>query len=181
VLGQNLLDGATEGELRFHVGRALALLQRRATVMVDLDDRRLAVLVPAIVKSIYPTYELEGAVEEALVNDLAREVGKLLPRRVRATAGPIALECVGETAGGSAGLAVDVGALVDRVGLLAAGNLRDALRALWRLAGLPANPSSGHVALEQSAADPRCAATLRFFVSASHAAARTRLGLSAPV
>ena len=180
VLGQSLLDGADEGELRFLIGRALGLLQRRMVILAQLEPVKLGLLLPALAKATYSAYELED-IDEAAVMEMAREVTKVLPRRVRNEVGPLALECVGDQRGPPAEMSAHVTELADRVGLLAAGSLEPAFRALRRMAALPARPSSAGGALEYVVGDPCSGSLLRFFVSAEHVAAREKLGLASPI
>lgn len=179
VLGQALIEGAEDGEIRFFIGRAMALLQRKLVILQQLEAKQLGLLVPAIARTVYPTYEVEG-VNEGELAGLAREVGRALPRRLRQQAGPLALECVGQERGGAEVLNREVVEFADRAGLLASGGLQPALMALRRMGGLSSRPSSpGGLMFE--GADPRLGALLRFYVSRSHFAVRSRLGQAAPI
>lgn len=179
VLGPNLIDGCSEGELRFLLGRGFTLLQRKLAIMTQLPQERLGLLLPAIVKLVYSGYDAEG-IDEAALSEMVREVGKALPKRHRQEAGPFALECVGELRVGPGELLAQVEQFADRGGLLAAGGLVPAIMGIRRLSGVPPAQPPPH-GLEWVSGDPRAGALLQFFVSRAHASARSKLGFASPL
>lgn len=179
VLGQALVEGCGEGEIRFVLCRAFALLQRKLGVLLQFDDARLAVLLPALVKLLYPAVADPEDVDQAALAEMARELNKVLPKRVRQEVGPFALECAGEARLSPAQLREQVEQFADRAALLAAGGLGPALGALRRLRGLPPTPPGAPI--EKPTSDPRAGALLRFFVSEAHASARAKYGFAAPI
>jgi hypothetical protein len=178
VLGQALVEGGGEGELRFVLCRAFALLQRKLGVLLQFEDAKLAVLLPALVKLVYPAFDAEDA-DQAALAEMGRELNKVLPKRLRQEVGPFALECVGEAHASPSQLREQVEQLADRAALLAAGGLVPALGALRRMRGLPPTPRGAP--LDKPTSDPRSGALLRFFVSEAHASARAKYGFAAPV
>jgi len=181
VLGAGLLEGADDSVNRFFLGRGLALLQRRLVILHELLGEEVALLLPAVVKLVYPAYEAEG-VDETQLAEMTRELGRVLGKRTRQEAGPFALECVGDLRIIPVELPDRVLDLADRVGLLACGSLKSALVALCRIAGrAAATTMSGEDLLAQAQDEPRSAEILRFFVSAAHISVRERLGLASPL
>lgn len=177
ILGGELIDGASSGEVRFLLGRAMAILQRKLTVLHQLDTSRLGLLLPAIVKTVAPSFELEE-VDEAAVAELGREVARALPKKMRSELGPFALECLGGLRASPGELAAAIDEFADRAGLLAAGGLLPSLGALRRLQSLP-GPVDGQI--ECLSSDGRSGALLRFFVSPEHSSVREKLGLAFPI
>lgn len=179
VVGRSLIDGCSDGELRFLLGRGFTLLQRKLAIMTQLPPERLGLLLPAIVKLVSSGYEAEG-VDAGVLSEMVKEVGKALPKRHRQEAGPLALECVGALRVGPSELLAQVEQFADRGGLLAAGGLVPAIMGIRRLSGVPpaAPPPNG---LEWVSGDDRAGALLQFYVSKAHASARSKLGFASPL
>jgi len=179
VLGHGLLDRAEPGELRFLIGRGMAIHQRKLTILHQLEPRKVTHLLPAVVKTVAPNFEMEN-VDEALLAELVREVNKALPKKIRAEIGPFAFECLGGLQDETSNLSRHLVEFADRAGLLAAGGLRPAISALRRFQGLPPLMSPDQ-RLECISSDARSGALLIFFVSPEHAAVREKLGLAFPI
>ena len=181
VLGQGLLSGASPGELRFLIGRGLAIFQRRLTILHQLDRKKVALLLPAIVKTVAPAFEVEE-VDEVALAELTREVSKAIPKKIRPELGPFALECLGGLQSQESDLRQQLVEFADRSGLLASGGLMSALAATRRLRGTPLDVTGGgSLAFESVSSDLRSGALLRFFVSPEHSAVREKLGLAFPI
>jgi hypothetical protein len=179
ILGSALTDNVDSGEIRFLLGRAMAILQRRLTILHQLDEAKAKLLIPAIVKTVAPNFEIED-IDEASLAEMTREVGRAIPKKVRSEVSSVALECLSGVLAATESLGHALDQFADRAGLLASGGIMPALSALKRLQGVQ-GVERDPVMLECVAGDRRSGALLRFFVSPEHAAVREKMGLAGPI
>lgn len=131
LIGQGLVSGATEGELRFFLGRLLKLVQSRMVLPLLLPAEELGVLVAGLVRQFVKDYAPIGIAERRIANE-AQKLQRLIPRKLEAQLLPFAMECA------SAGLDLEgvAGQLwlcANHAGLLIAGSVLPAHAALVRL------------------------------------------------
>lgn len=134
LIGQQLVSGATEGELRFFLGRLLKLVQSRLVLPLLLPAEELGVLVAGLVRQFVKDYAPIGIAERRIANE-AQKLQRLIPRKLEAQLLPFAMECA------SAGLDLEevAGQLwvcANHAGLLIAGSVLPAHAALLRLGPL---------------------------------------------
>src|SRR5207253_4551788 len=80
VLGQKLLEGAHELEVRFYLGRTLKMAQAHMTLPMRLSAEALAVLTAAIVRQFVPDFKAHNLDEKVVATEAAR-VAKAIPRK----------------------------------------------------------------------------------------------------
>ncbi|MEO6955090.1 MAG: hypothetical protein ABI321_25040 [Polyangia bacterium] len=130
-IGQGLLDGAHELELRFLFARYFKLAQLGLAVPLRLDPQALAALVAGVVRQFVPDFQPAG-IDATLISAEAARITKLLPKKLLGELHAFALECATpsfDLLAISAGLA----AAADRAGLLACGAPGPALTMLERM------------------------------------------------
>jgi tetratricopeptide (TPR) repeat protein len=131
VIGSQLVEGAHEHEVRFHLGRAMKMMQAHLAVPMRLSADDLGVLVGAIVRQFVPDFVPAGFDEKLVAAEAAR-MSKLIPKKMQGELFPFAMEC----ASPNLDLKQIAPALVEtanRAGLLACGMMAPALSALKRL------------------------------------------------
>ena len=155
VLGSALAEPSREGEARFVLGRALAAARLGAATRLGVDE--LAALLCAAVRLVEPQFNPPGVAAD-LAADATVRLGKLVARRTRDELRPFVPELTQSFEPRS----LHAGLLQTtlRGGLLAAGDLRDALAVLTRLhQGKSASALLGL---------PVCAELARFATSEEH-------------
>jgi tetratricopeptide (TPR) repeat protein len=131
IVGSKLVEGAHEQEMRFHLGRALKMMQSKLALPMRLLPEDLGVLVGAIVRQFVPDFVPQGFDEKQIAPEAAR-LSKLIPKKMQGELFPFAMEC----ASPSLDLKQIAPALVDaanRAGLLTCGLMAPSLKALRRL------------------------------------------------
>lgn len=175
ILGQALLQGATEDELLFLLGRCFWLI-RKAMVLPIRFFKQLDLLVAGVVRQYVPDFEPAGADLRDL-KEITKQVGKAIPRKLKQELEVFAYECSGD--------AVDLGGLgpalihsANRAGLLACRSIEAAVTALRRVDGRLEQPKSAEerVALLQDNAEVE--ELLRFAVSDAYFELRRRMNVA---
>jgi tetratricopeptide (TPR) repeat protein len=131
VIGNRLVEGAVETEVRFLVGRLLKMLQCKMALPMRLGAEELGVLVGAIVRQFNSDFVPAGF-DEARVALEATRLAKAVPRKMKDELFPFAMEC----ADARLDFKTFGPALVEtanRAGLLTVGLIGPALTALRRL------------------------------------------------
>ncbi|HEY7955493.1 MAG TPA: tetratricopeptide repeat protein [Polyangia bacterium] len=131
VIGQKLVEGAHELEVRFLLARSLKMIQSRLALPMRLTADDLGVLVGAIVRQFVPDFVPSGFEEQAVASAAAR-MTKLVPKKLQGELFPFAMECANQ----QLDLKRLAPALVDtanRAGLLACGLVGPPLAALERI------------------------------------------------
>jgi tetratricopeptide (TPR) repeat protein len=175
VLGAGLLDGASDGELRFIVARGLGLHSRGMTLLTQWPEARLELALAALAKLAYSNY-VAHHVDERELAPLVKELARLIPRRQRQEMGPLVLESLVQEEVSRRQLNWHATQFGDRMGLLAAGALEPALLALGRLTGRRPPPPGAAARVACVEDDGRIGSLLRFFVSPAHANLPVGLG-----
>src|SRR5207245_1824091 len=120
VIGERLVAGAHEKELRFLVGRQLKMLQARLAVPLRLGADELGVLVGGLVRQCVPDSQPAGFSESQVASEAAR-LQRIVPRKLHQELSPFALECAAPDLD-LRGLAVALVHSANRAGLLASGS-----------------------------------------------------------
>jgi tetratricopeptide (TPR) repeat protein len=131
VIGNQLVEGAHELEMRFVLGRCLKMMQCHLALPMRLEPEDLGLLVGGIVRQFVPDFVPAGF-EEAKVVAEAGRLARIIPKKMHAELLPFALECASD--------AIDLKqigpALVhtaNRAGLLSCGLPGPSLTAVRRL------------------------------------------------
>ncbi len=131
VLSQSLVSGATEGELRFLLGRLLKLAAGHLVLPLRLPAEDLGVLVGGLVRLFVKDYVPIGIAERRIIGE-AQRLQKLFPRRLEAQLLPFAMECSSAALDLEA-LPAQIATSANHAGLLIAGSVVPAYTALARL------------------------------------------------
>ena len=176
ILGQQLVEGATEAEALFLVGRSLWIIRKAMILPTMRSPEELELLVAGVVRQYAPEFQPPNADGNRLA-EFTRQVSKAIPRKLRQELMPFALECSGQSVDlRSLGAAVIHSA--NRAGLLACGSILAAVSCLGKTRGqvVPARGQGdlaavlrGNVEVEE---------LLRFSVSDAYFAARRAMGIS---
>jgi hypothetical protein len=159
VIGNRVVEGAHEQELRFLLGRCFKMIQAHMALPMRLTPDDLGLLVGGIVRQFVPDFVPQGFDEAQVVAEAGR-MARVIPKKMHAELLPFALECASQ----SLDLKQIGPSLVhtaNRAGLLCCGLPGPALNAVRRL---------------QDEAQLR--ALLRFTVSDELAELRRQLGTS---
>jgi tetratricopeptide (TPR) repeat protein len=159
VIGNRVIEGAHEQELRFLLGRCFKMIQSHMALPMRLTPDDLGLLVGGIVRQFVPDFVPQGFDEAQVVAEAGR-MARIIPKKMHSELLPFALECASQ----SLDLKQIGPSLVhtaNRAGLLACGLPGPALNAVRRL---------------QDEAQLR--ALLRFSVSEELAELRRQLGTS---
>jgi len=167
IIGQALVDGAHENEIRFIMGRCLWLIKKAMILPAQLTPEDLAMLIASVVRQYKPDFTPRGA-DQRQLNNLTNQVKKLT-KKMRQELMPFALECSGTSVNpGLIGGAVIAAA--NRAGLLTCRTPQAAVAALAKLGGQIPPGSMGNPQLEEM---------LRFAMTDAHFDLRTSIGISA--
>ena len=159
VVGNKVVEGAHELELRFLLGRCFKMIQSHMALPMRLTPEDLGLLVGGIVRQFVPDFVPSGFAEAQVVAEAGR-MARIIPKKLHGELSPFALECASE----SLDLKQIGPSLVhtaNRAGLLCAGLPGPSLTAVRRLAD-----------------DAQLRALLRFSVSDELAELRRQLGTS---
>ncbi|HEX6836124.1 MAG TPA: tetratricopeptide repeat protein, partial [Polyangia bacterium] len=159
VIGNKVVEGAHELELRFLLGRCFKMIQSHMALPMRLTPEDLGLLVGGIVRQFVPDFVPAGF-EEAQVVAEAGRMARVIPKKMHGELLPFALECASE----SLDLKQIGPSLVhtaNRAGLLCCGLPGPSLTAVRRLAD-----------------EAQLRALLRFTVSDELAELRRQLGTS---
>ncbi|MDB4965306.1 MAG: hypothetical protein JWN44_995 [Myxococcales bacterium] len=159
VIGNKVVEGAHEQELRFLLGRCFKMIQSHMALPMRLTPEDLGLLVGGIVRQFVPDFVPAGFEEAQIVAEAGR-MSRIIPKKLHGELLPFALECASE----SLDLKQIGPSLVhtaNRAGLLCCGLPMPALTAVRRLAD-----------------DAQLRALLRFTVSDELAELRRVLGTS---
>ena len=159
VIGNKVIEGAHELELRFLLGRCFKMIQSHMALPMRLTPEDLGLLVGGIVRQFVPDFVPAGF-EEAQVVAEAGRMARIIPKKLHGELLPFALECASE----SLDLKQIGPSLVhtaNRAGLLCCGLPGPSLTAVRRLSD-----------------DAQLRALLRFTVSDELAELRRQLGTS---
>ena len=157
VIGNKVIEGAHELELRFLFGRCFKMIQSHMALPMRLTPEDLGLLVGGIVRQFVPDFVPAGFDEAQIVAEAGRMV-RIIPKKMHGELLPFALECASE----SLDLKQIGPSLVhtaNRAGLLCCGLPGPSLTAIRRLAD-----------------DAQLRALLRFTVSDELAELRRQLG-----
>ena len=130
-IGQPLIDGAHELELRFLFARHFKMAQLGLAVPLRLEPHALAALVAGVVRQFLPDFQPAG-IDANLIAAETTRIGKLVPKKLLAELHAFALECATPTFDLLA-IRPGLAAAADRAGLLAAGAPGPALTMLERM------------------------------------------------
>jgi hypothetical protein len=176
LLGSAVMEGATEAERAFVLGRCFKIIQSQMILPLRLEPARLRGLVAGIVRQYMEDFEPRDVPPVELLEQ-TRAVAKQLSRKVKGELMPFAYECAGLA--DFEGLSEDLAQMANRAGLLASGDLGAAVRVLLREAGRPVGSGWSDSPL---AATARGVASvehlLRYSVSEEYFELRGRLGLA---
>ncbi|MSP62120.1 MAG: tetratricopeptide repeat protein [Myxococcales bacterium] len=130
IIGEKLVTGAHEQEVRFHLAGVMRMIRSQMAVPLHASPDELGVLVGGIVRQFVSDFVPAGFEEGPIAAEAAR-LAKVVPKKLHNEAMPFALEC--------ADPALDLRALshaltftAQRAGLLAVGSIGPALAALRR-------------------------------------------------
>src|SRR5262249_44489747 len=131
IIGDKLLAGAHEKEVRFLLARQLKMLQARLAVAMRLSADELGALVAGLVRQFVPEFMPVGIDAGQVASEAAR-VARIVPRKLHQDLMPFALECAAPDLDLRA-LPIGLAHTANRAGLLASGSLGAAMSALRRL------------------------------------------------
>ena len=159
ILGSALLDNATEAEVQFLMGRCLWVIAKSMMLPARFPED-VEILVAGVVRQYVSDFAPEG-IEPGLLADITKQVGRVMPRRLKQELMPFALECSGDAVPlGEIGPAVIHSA--NRAGLLACRSIGAAVTSLRKAAEDPASPAGGEMSVLDN---PEAEELLRFAVS----------------
>ncbi len=159
VIGNKVIEGAHELELKFLLGRCFKMIQSHMALPMRLTPEDLGLLVGGIVRQFVPDFVPAGFEEAQIVAEAGR-MARIIPKKLHGDLLPFALECASE----SLDLKQIGPSLVhtaNRAGLLCCGLPGPSLTAVRRLSD-----------------DAQLRALLRFTVSDELAELRRQLGTS---
>ncbi|HEY2748010.1 MAG TPA: tetratricopeptide repeat protein [Polyangia bacterium] len=96
VIGNKVIEGAHELELRFLVGRCFKMIQSHMALPMRLTPEDLGLLVGGIVRQFVPDFVPAGF-EEAQVVAEAGRMSRIIPKKLHGELLPFALECASES------------------------------------------------------------------------------------
>jgi tetratricopeptide (TPR) repeat protein len=176
ILGSAVVEGASEAERAFVLGRCLKIVQSQMILPIKLDPARLRGLVAGIVKQHVEDFEPREVPPVELLEQ-TRTVAKQLSRKLKGELMPFSFECAGIS--DFAGLCADLAKMANRAGLLAAGDLGAAVRVLLREAGRPLGSGWSDSPLASTARGVESVEQmLRYAVSEEYFELRGRMGLA---
>lgn len=175
LVGSALIEGSTEEELQFIMGRCLWMIRKSMILPSRLLPADLEILVAGVVRQYAPDFQPVEA-DLRMIQDATRRVAKTIPRKLRQELMPFALECSGQN--------VDLrslgGAVVhtaNRAGLLASRSIHAALSVLRRIAGRQA-PRSTSERVRSLRGNTEAEELIQFTVSDSHFELRRTMGVA---
>ena len=176
LVGRDLASLTDEAERAFLFARALAVASAHLTVALRTQPAQLALTLAGLIRSYDPHYAPKG-VDAGELDEVAKRVGKAIPRRAREPLGPVTIEMGGAPGFDPVRLGVAAAELGDRVALLALGTTPAALSGLLKLAGAEV-PEGAPVTRRVKTLRKVGEAwnLLRFAISDAHFDARRRAG-----
>ena len=166
IIGQALVEGAHENEIRFIMGRSLWLIKKAMILPALLRPEDLEILVAAVVRQYKDGYTPKD-VDERKLGGLTSQIRKLT-KKMRQELMPFALECSGRTVNPRLLGAAVINA-ANRAGLLTCRTPQAAVASLAKLGGQNPPGSMGNQQLE---------AMLRFSMTDAHFDLRRSIGTS---
>jgi Tfp pilus assembly protein PilF len=146
------------GAVRFAAARTLRLAATHLDIILAVPPEEAAAIVIGIVRQFVPDF-LHPAVRDALVEVEAGRAARLIPRKLKPTLAPFAIETAGAFDVAGVHAAVRDGA--NAAGLLACADLPAALSVVLAVSGMREQP----LTLSRITAHPEALALLRFAVS----------------
>ena len=171
IVGQQLLDGASEGEVKFLFSRCMWIIRKAMILPALRTPEELELLVAGIVRQ-YATDFQPAAADAGRLGDVTRQVAKAIPRKIKMELMPFALECSGVELR-SLGAAILHSA--NRAGLLASGSVLGAISCLGKVRGQ--FPQRGGDLAAALRGNPEVEELLRYSVSNDYFAVRRSMNL----
>lgn len=176
LVGRALLDTLDPDEQRFLVARALKLARANMSIACRLPPAELELWLHALVRSQVASHT-PTFVETTTLEEAARRVGKQLKRGLQQELAPHLLELTyaGMPRFDAASVYGVASTAASRAGLLALGDVRAALSALWKLSGSATEP----LVPKELAAFDEARELVTFAISDAFFEARARAGKEA--
>jgi tetratricopeptide (TPR) repeat protein len=96
VIGNKVIEGAHELELRFLLGRCFKMIQSHMALPMRLTPEDLGLLVGGIVRQFVPDFVPAGFDEAHIVAEAGR-MARIIPKKLHGELLPFALECASES------------------------------------------------------------------------------------
>jgi tetratricopeptide (TPR) repeat protein len=180
LVGHDLAASTTEAERAVLFTRALGIIHAGLAVVMRSQPEAVLLLVGGLLKSIDPMYA-HAQLDPRALDDMAKRIGKNIPRKNRDALVPLAIEMGGAPGFDPSRLGLHAAELGDRLALLALGATPSTLSALLALANTRLPEAAG--AAERVAATkkvPEAWSLVRFAISDAHFDARHRAGADRP-
>ncbi|MCB9622702.1 MAG: hypothetical protein H6723_05110 [Sandaracinus sp.] len=177
LVGHDLAASTTEAERAFLFTRALGIIHAGLAVVMRSQPEAVNLLIGGLLKSIDGMYA-NPQLEARALEDMAKRVGKNVPRKNRDALVPLAIEMGGAPGFDPARLGLHAAELGDRLALLALGAIPASFSALLALANV--RLAEGASSAERVAATkkvPEAWSLVRFAISDPHFDARHRAGV----
>ncbi len=176
VVGRALSTSTDAHERAFLFARATKVAIAQLSVAMRTHPGQLALCFAGLAKTYDPMYE-RADLDRKELEDWARRVGKAIPRKLRDSLGPVAIEVVASSSFDASSLGLAAAELGDRAALLATGSVPAATRALLALADLKPAPDASPIdRVGAMRKVPEAWDLLRFAISDAYFEARRRAG-----
>ena len=96
VIGNKVVEGAHELELRFLLGRCFKMIQSHMALPMRLTPEDLGLLVGGIVRQFVPDFVPAGFEEAQIVAEAGR-MARIIPKKMHGELLPFAMECASES------------------------------------------------------------------------------------
>ena len=96
VIGNKVVEGAHEQELKFLLGRCFKMIQSHMALPMRLTPEDLGLLVGGIVRQFVPDFVPQGFEEPQIVAEAGR-MARVIPKKMHAELLPFALECASQS------------------------------------------------------------------------------------
>ncbi|MBW2731152.1 MAG: hypothetical protein JRH20_02100 [Deltaproteobacteria bacterium] len=175
ILGKVLIEGASEQEVTFLLGRCLWII-RKAMVLPARFPEDVEALVAGVVRQYVPEFEPAGT-DARLLTEVTKQVSRVIPRKMKQELMPFALECSGE-AEAIGGLGPAVIHSANRAGLLACRSVEGAINALRKAAGQGESPRTKEQRTSMLLDNPEAEELMRFAISDAHFELRRAMNIA---
>ncbi|MFT3921112.1 MAG: hypothetical protein QM778_01125 [Myxococcales bacterium] len=172
LVGRTILGALSPQEQRFLVARACKIARSQMSITCRLRPEEMSPLLGGLIAAQVPDYRVPG-VETAMLDEMARRIGKHLSKRAREDMLPHAVELAGQPELDLTRAYSLASAAANRAALLATGSMPAALGALIKLGGIVnlARPQASVLSEIEEAKD-----LLSFAIAETHFEARQRAG-----
>ena len=176
LVGHDLAASTTEAERAVLFTRALGIIHAGLAVVMRSQPEAVLLLVGGLLKSIDPMYA-HAQLDPRALDDMAKRIGKNIPRKNRDALVPLAIEMGGAPGFDPSRLGLHAAELGDRLALLALGATPSALSALLALANTRLPEAAGSAErVTATKKVPEAWSLVRFAISDAHFDARHRAG-----